>query len=337
MAEFNEHFEPPFHNATAAHLLPMTTCMKQATMKPQRCGRPCRQYPVPPASCPTKSAGSVRTCHRLPRSVHGEDQTGLFLIGMMLVLGVLGGCVELPSAEPKTTTALAVVLDTSHSTGADRCAELEVVITESATLPGPKRIDLLVLSTGTEDSAGEPRVLIPPRRWEPSVDLFEEPDAIEAARVRWTQQVISDCNTLIQGSGVSPVYAAVKRAVDSLSARCMNLEQRGERCLRRILSVHSDLRETFEDSIRRRLLQTGQPRAGKSKRHARTVAVPTVDIDGVELRICGVSDTKAHSKKSRLPVEAVATVWSEVFGTPIQLSASCAGSSLTATANRRPK
>lgn len=234
----------------------------------------------------------------------------IVLLCLAIVGMFLAGCPALPKAEPRPVAAMVVVLDLSPSTiGDQRCEELTARVRRMLAAPGVRRLDVMAVGTGEGGTGLEPIVLVPWTRWEPNGQLYEQPGRAEAAREAWIESVRSTCHGAFRPTNTSPIFAAIKRGAESIGAHCAEIEHRRERCERRALFVHSDMRENGERSIRERLAAETR---GRTTPHPRPL--PRIDVNGLELAICGVANTRLGAGEAYIDPGVLSSVWAEVLG-----------------------
>ena len=235
-------------------------------------------------------------------------------IAVVAVLVTLACAALAPGGDGRPLVLLVDLVDVSGSVDlVNRCAEVVARVRPVLEDPRTQELDLLVLATG--GASLEPDVLIPWTRYVAVGGLYESRSALARARTAWISGVEQACRERLRAQDFSPVYEAVVRALEALSARCADRAGEGRACSRRILSVHSDLRSTSG-------LFGTYLRALSGKRTAKApVAPPRLAVEGVELSFCGLSNTDAGD---HLPAEVVRRAWSEVLGRPLLADPTCA-------------
>ena len=175
--------------------------------------------------------------------------------GLAATALLLAACDEPPVPRP-TTQAWAVVLDVSNSgvfAPASRCEELEQRLTQTTRRPDFRhKLVVKVFASGNAANGGEPATLIEwteiapkPRSLLPNPP--PDPDAVVEA-------IVTTCRANLTPTKDSPIFRAVEVATHALEAKASELERNG-----RIVGadsavyLHSDLRETVDSTIMRRL------------------------------------------------------------------------------------
>ena len=229
-------------------------------------------------------------------------------IAAVVVIGMIAsGCLDLPKPEPTPITVLAVALDQSTPEATSRrCAELSARLRTTLRRPGVKRLDLLVLGTGDEATAFEPIAVVPWMSWSPDAGIFEHPEKAETAREEWIAAVRTACETSI--------HMAVWRAAASVRSRCAELESRGAQCSAMLLAAHSDLRENVEVHLRPLLDDLSRELEGKKRRRGALSAIPPIDTAGMEVKVCGISDTGLGRGERFIQPAVIIDVWKDVLG-----------------------
>ncbi len=238
---------------------------------------------------------------------------------LLVVAPVLGAC--LPDAAPQASRAVIglVFVDASPSSPgqSDRCAQV-VARANQLLLTKAKTVAFLSLATGDEASGSEPLTLTDWRVFRRDRQAFESPDAEEKKQRAFLTEINDECRHHFHSRRSSPVFAAIVRAVDSARARKLELEAAGAEVMATVF-VHSDLRENGDKRITRHLA----PR-GRSKRPA----LPTLNTDGIAVRVCGVND-HISTGSDAVDVLRIGEVWSEIIPDLGPLDASCPSLSLT--------
>jgi hypothetical protein len=222
-----------------------------------------------------------------------------------------------PKGDGKPLSILVDVADVSGSGDiGTRCAEVSARVRSVVDDPRTRQLDLLVLSTG--GATGEPGVLVPWTTYEPTAGLYEVPEHAARQRAEWLSGVERSCAARLRPSSVSPVYEAVRRALEAIEARCADRARQRYRCARKMLAVQSDLRSTHG--------QFGAYLCGLATRCRPEKAVPDalrIELGDVELSVCGFSNTDAGDG---LPAEVVRRAWADVLGRPVVVDPVCARS-----------
>lgn len=245
-----------------------------------------------------------------PTSNRAGSVHWVFTIVVYLAFLACASCVDPPKAEPKTITVMVAVLDLSPSTVVDlRCDELSARVRQVLGTPGVKRLDVMAVGTGEGPTGMEPIILVRWSRWDPKGKLYEQPGQADAAREAWAESVRATCHEALRATRTSPIFAAIKRGAESIRAHCKEIEGRRERCDRQLLFINSDLRENGERSITERLVNGTRGRAGANAR-----PLPRLDLGGVELTVCGVSDTRLGDGDVYISASVLSAVWTEVLG-----------------------
>ena len=219
-----------------------------------------------------------------------------------------------PRGGPRPLAVFVGVADVSGSASIEnRCAELSARLRTVVEDRRTRRLDVLALATG-EGMAGEPRVLVPWTTYVPTTGLYETPGAAVRHRTAWVAEVERTCRANLRPGGTSPVFEAVERGLQAITARCEEVTRMGFRCTRKVLAVQSDLRSTHGDF-------GAYLRGLAVKKPKKAPALPRrLAADGVELSFCGLSNTDAGDG---LPAEAVLAGWSEVLGRRIVVDPTC--------------
>jgi len=271
--------------------------------------------------CRARKAETQRTNLPTGGGVDSQSFSHCPLICLLLLgAATATSCLKRPTREAKPVAAIAVVVDLSPSTvGDQRCDELAARVRRTLSVPGVKRLDVMAIGTGEGGTGLEPIVLVPWTRFEPNGRLYEQPGHAEAARAEWIESVRATCQRAVRPTNTSPIFAAIKRGAGSIGAHCAEIEQRQERCERRFLAVHSDMRDNGERAIRDRL-------AAETRGRSRTNAapLPRIDVNGLDLAICGVSNTRLGAGEAYIDPSVLSSVWAQVLGpTMPAFDASC--------------
>jgi len=248
-----------------------------------------------------------------------KEETKLVLASLVLLLTVLlmSCSIKVPAPEPKRVLKAKFVLDPSTS-GVElklRCDEVRASIGRILKRREARVFDISVIGTGDASTAFEPTVIVPLTRFDPSGTVFGKPGDAAMRRAGFVDRIWKTCRERIRSTASTPLYLGIYRAAESLRAHCRDIARQGERCAVMHLAVHSDLRETVEHTITRRL--SGRARGRKPK------PLPRIDLSGIELSVCGVSDTKGARRKRHDKPGALTAVWSAVLGREIVARSSC--------------
>ena len=233
---------------------------------------------------------------------------------VLLAVALCCGCPPTPDTRRSKPLAIgALVLDVSGLDAPElRCDEAAARARDLIARAGPMPVDLLVLATGDAATGYEPQVLLPWTRFaDDRATLYADQDG-ERRRAAWIEAVRKDCAARIRTRHVSPVFRALARALESIEARCAERERFGETCALKALAIHSDLVENVEPSIARHL---------KSAKDRSPPTLPTLELGGVELAVCGRSEHHAVDASAR--ERPVVEVWSAVLGRPLKIDAAC--------------
>jgi hypothetical protein len=229
-----------------------------------------------------------------------------------------GACADLaPKGDGKPLAILVDVADVSGSGDiATRCAEVSARIRSIVDDPRTRNLDLLVLATG--GASGEPSALVPWTTYQPFAGLYEAPEHSARHRAEWIAGVERTCAARLRPSNVSPVYEAVRRALEAIEARCADRAKERFRCARKMLAVQSDFRSTHGEF--------GAHLCGLAAKCRAKKALPDslrLEPGDVELSFCGVSNTDAGDG---LSAELVQKAWSDAFGRPLVINPVCPSS-----------
>lgn len=265
----------------------------------------------PALKTPTSSAP-----HYLALAARGANAARLVppVAAPALLVAVASCSAIAPREGPRPITVIVSVSDVSGSTDVQsRCAELAARLHPVVEDRRTRRLDVLALATG-DGPAGEPRVLVPWTTYVPTTGLYETPGAAVRHRTAWVAEVERTCRANLRPGGTSPVFEAVERGLQAITARCEEVTRMGFRCTRKVLAVQSDLRSTHGDF-------GAYLRGLAVKKPKKAPALPRrLAADGVELSFCGLSNTDAGDG---LPAEAVLAGWSEVLGRRIVVDPTC--------------
>lgn len=253
----------------------------------------------------------------------------VLFLGAFAALSMLS-CQESPPAvaTPRAVVSLALVVDVSASSGdatktsvADlRCSEVAGIVQQH--LPESKRLDVLVLATGSRATAQEPRILVPWLRFAPTFKQFGQAASKEGLAAMFLTALVERCRRTLIPEKSSPIVSAVGRGALSLTSHCTELTTHREVCFARHLVLVSDLRETVQGGIRERLvavskaLRLGKPVPG------RPGALPTIPLAG-NLSVCGLSEHVAGNDDLTASPEAIVMVWRELFDRDVAFEATC--------------
>lgn len=237
----------------------------------------------------------------------------LTTLGGMLVLGM--GLWRLRTSDPSQIAHSVIVRDRSDSvkSGCDCTAALVKRSFVDANAGSGSTI--VVTVTGDAASAGEPKLLtsgqVPTTR-----QALEGREAIPKLRAKMADDIKAACNKQPHTT-VSPIFIAVKRAVEHL--RALGCGKSSE-CK---VFVQSDLEETSDSQIKAAINSTGDNK----------VPLPEpVNNDGIKIIISGVAETAGESagagtaKRPLTPLhnpqraDQIHEVWSKLFTNPERLT-----------------
>ena len=209
------------------------------------------------------------------------------------------GCLDLPDPEPREVDVVVAVLDLSSSSAyRDRCFELLARINDQLTI-SDRSLEVLGLATGSPASNSEPTRLVGWATFAPERRLFEGREAVVLRRTFWLSTVLEACQANLHRKNHSPIFRAVRRAVEAIRARCAEVEGRGMVC-RPHLWLHSDLLEA-------RLFNQ---RNNRKKGDIAPLATAEIDI-----RVCGVAQTNGlGTYLSHVSPNVVRDKWKQLLG-----------------------
>lgn len=256
----------------------------------------------------------------------------LFLVlflGGFATLSLLS-CQEHPSlpSAPREVTSMVLVVDASASSGdalntsiADlRCSEVAGLAQQR--LLHSKRLDVLVLATGSRATANEPRMVVPWLRFAPTFKQFGQADAKSAPAESFLVMLTERCRSTLVAENSSPIVTAIERGALSLASHCAELTHRHEICSSRQLITLSDLRENVRHDLRERLIAVSKAlRLGKPLPPLAPALTP-ISVDG-NLSVCGLSEHVAGKDDLAVTPEAVVMVWHELLGPSTVFDPTC--------------
>lgn len=270
---------------------------------------------------PTRSGRPRRVVYRSPKETQWarrnrttRDSRRFIIVASALF--IVAACDGLKrSGKTKPAGVLVSAVDTSDSTDiSKRCGEATAPIQTLLDDRRLRRLDVLILGTGDNATGGEPRVVVPWTTYLPARKLYGTRADAERERLAWLADVANMCRAAIRPSKASPVYEMVERSLASIVAHCTELDHAGFGCVRRMLSVSSDLRSTHG--------AFGRYLRALSKRPKKPPPAPQpFDVTGVETRVCGLSNTDAGDGIS---AEIVLQAWQTVLGRSIAIDPVCA-------------
>lgn len=245
--------------------------------------------------------------HIRPRGPADSPLRAASLLPMLAFQAVLSGCSPPRPQGPREATVVAIVLDQSPSMGHEhRCKEVAVRLREYLAMPGTRHLDLAIYGTG---DGTEPLGILPWTRWETTRGLYQKPGQEQHRTAAWIADIERRCQGQLRATKSSPIFSAIHRAVEGIRAHCVELRNGRETCGRRFLAVHSDLRESVNRPIVARLYSQGS-----------TTKLPTIDTEGLQLSVCGISQQQhvdgAHP-------EVLGRVWREVLRTDLPFEPVC--------------
>ncbi|MFL6214537.1 MAG: hypothetical protein ACJ74J_11675 [Blastocatellia bacterium] len=172
-----------------------------------------------------------------------------------------------------------------------------------------------VTGTGDASSAGEPKLVmsvpVPATR-----NALEDRDAAGKLREKVIGDIKAECEKLKQ-TKVSPIFIAIKRAVEHLRASGCGKETG---CT---VYVQSDLEETGDSQIKAALNRTGTDKPPLPE---------PINNDGIRIIFCGIAETSGEAtssdgrKRALTPVhnpqraDRIRAVWSALFTNPERLT-----------------
>ena len=265
-----------------------------------------------------------------------------------LILGLVMSCQPplKPSAQ-KLTAVLVIVIDASASAATAkgqtiaelRCPEATAAIEQALTAPGLRQLDVLMLASGSQQTAYEPRVITPWRSFAPTARLFGKKLGVAEQRAHFLRELGTACRSSLQAQASSPVYFALVRALQSLSDHARDLSTGTEMPVAQSLVALTDLRENVHNGIRLRLREVSDA-LGRGKPYPKpSPLLPSLKQSGVRIHICGLSEFTQAAKSDAVAVSptAIALVWKEVLE-EASFDAACASKSMpqvTATTAER--
>lgn len=215
--------------------------------------------------------------------------------------------------EPQPATVVPIICDRSDSMlGDPKCRAIEGIASRVLSTPHlGKGSRIVVYGTGSPDTAMEP-VLIGSYDIPVSNRVMEGRDTAKVARRALLDTIVADCKEAATMTTSSPIFLAVKRAMEQLSAAGC-----GTKSVCR-LYVRTDGEETVEPWLRESI------RGGKTKPSATPVPL---DNGNIAVTFCGLAETvgevktdkKGHRvalKKSGSDVEVLQAAWRKVWTEP---------------------
>lgn len=247
-------------------------------------------------------------------------RTSFLLTGLALGLGLSCQPPLTPSVQRLAVLVIAVDVSTStnspgHSITDLKCPEVVAATEEALTTAGLRRLDILVLASGSSKSTSyEARVAIPWRSFSPASRLFGKKVTAADQREQFLRELDKDCQSSLQEEPSSPIFFTVERALLSLSNHAQELSSGREVKVSRSLVVLTDLRENVHAGIRTRLVSVSEALRRGKPIPARPATLPVLSAQGTTIRVCGLSGFRSTGSPDDLILPAaVPVVWREVL------------------------
>lgn len=245
------------------------------------------------------------------------------LLFVGLIAGVMLSCQPELGHSVSHRSLLVIVADVSTSSAiptgqtiADlRCPQVLAAAQNALTISGLRRLDILILATGSKKGTGyEAKVIVPWRSFSPTSRLFGKKITAADQREQFLRELDTDCRASLKEETSSPIYFAVERAMLSLNDHAQELSSRKEFKVSRTLVALTDLRENGHEMIRMRLLSVSEALRRGKPIPTRPATLPVLSTQGLTFRVCGLAEyTSTGSADDLILPAAIPVAWREVL------------------------
>lgn len=241
--------------------------------------------------------------HRYPQHLLCTLGASLGLFACDQLQGMIDPSSSLPP--PTQVRILIVAADLSGSARndpKDRCLQLGAQVQETLKSEG-EALHVQALGSGSV----EPIPLTQWRVWKRTQGVLRKDKAAQTPE-DFVASLVRECQSNVQGADSSAVHRLVERAAGDLKKRCEEVDSEESKCASKRLVIMSDLRERDRPSLRN--LQREGQRWRKALKEYPSIGQLKLNLDGIEVSVCGVSDFDGQEPRNNGAV--VEEIWRDL-------------------------